>query len=449
MAVYLLRILILLITFVSITANAENNVEIEISKSESSEWIINYQTDQAAQSLVFIRNPDGSRIIRWTPLDNRFQISIVDGVESISRKDGSKFSTVSFKLTPTYRRLNKDYAPFSPYTDGGTLFYTGRFYACPDSCENVTSDWKFSLNAPDDEHIVFDGKVIKSSLSWTDNDQGRMIYVGSQYPIQAHGMITLIDRGLPKKIRNSLDYDLPKLLSYFENKLGSIDTEIKPSLFASYAKVHGESSHTQGGTLPKQIFMHWNTETLESNVEKNNFREQILWSFSHEAAHFYQADRIHQTFPDRNQSWVHEGSAESFASIAMIDLIPEINSYVESKFNAAKKQCIDGLKSMSLIDAATSNQFQLYYDCGMIIHNAIHLRVKSKSNSKHDLFSVWKNYRNMIRQGETTSQKTFLNSVEFFTSAAFSNEIYQFVNNQLDDPEGFINNFIDNDYSEN
>ena len=33
-------------------------------------------------------------------------------------------------MSPTYSRLPKDYAPFSPFGDGGMLFHTGRLFAC-------------------------------------------------------------------------------------------------------------------------------------------------------------------------------------------------------------------------------------------------------------------------------------------------------------------------------
>ena len=47
---------------------------------------------------------------------------------------------VKFTLTPTYRHLSKDYAPFSPFSDGGLLFHSGRFFACADECADSDND---------------------------------------------------------------------------------------------------------------------------------------------------------------------------------------------------------------------------------------------------------------------------------------------------------------------
>ena len=72
-----------------------------------------------------MRNPDDSRTNRWTPVDDDFKVIVENDEEFIVRIDGDEFTEVTLMLTPTYRHLPKDYGPFSPFSDGGTLFHSG------------------------------------------------------------------------------------------------------------------------------------------------------------------------------------------------------------------------------------------------------------------------------------------------------------------------------------
>lgn len=86
-----------------------------------------YQAKFPIEKLAFKSSQDNSRIARWTPIKDDFKILVEQGKEVVRRKDDTSFHKVSFELTPTYVNLPKDYAPFSPFSDGGMLFHSGRF----------------------------------------------------------------------------------------------------------------------------------------------------------------------------------------------------------------------------------------------------------------------------------------------------------------------------------
>lgn len=136
-------------------------------------------------------------------------------------------------------------------------------FSCIEYCLDEVNQWQFALQVPAGEHIVLNGTVQQGNASWIDNDDGRNVYVGPQKPLETENVIAVIDKGLPDRIKHSLDADIPKLMEYYEQGLGKL-TGIKPTLFASYANVAGHSS--QGGTLPSQIFMHWDQNNLSSKV---------------------------------------------------------------------------------------------------------------------------------------------------------------------------------------
>ena len=95
----------------------------------------------------------------WIPVSDEFHVIYSEGQEYLLRKDGAIFSEVSVRLTPTYTHLAKDYAPFSPFSDGGVLIYTGRLFACANTCDDNSNQWQFSLQVPDNEHILIDGQT--------------------------------------------------------------------------------------------------------------------------------------------------------------------------------------------------------------------------------------------------------------------------------------------------
>ncbi len=182
---------ILQLIFMS-SVNAGQQVDTHLRKLSDGIWTVEYRTADPVKRLGFRRNPDQSRMERWQPGSDDFEIVYVDnddsddgaGGEYIVRKNRKKFSQVTFTLTPTYRHLSKDYAPFSPFSNGGLLFHSGRFFACVDDCNDSENDWKMALTVPVDEHIVLNGEVLRGSVEWHDKDSGRSIYVGEQALIE-------------------------------------------------------------------------------------------------------------------------------------------------------------------------------------------------------------------------------------------------------------------------
>lgn len=274
------------------------------------------------------------------------------------------------------------------------LFYSGRFFACIDSCEHYTGTWPISLKIPESDHIIVNGKIHTSSVSWQDANDGKKVYVGQQQAIETDQIIALIDQGLPQRIKIALDLDIAKLIHYFQQRLGKLSATEKPTLFASYANVDGGSSQgNKNGPLPHQA----------------------------------------------SQSWLHEGNADSLAALALLDLYPASKDYVTEKIKAANQHCTTGLKDMALINAADKGQFGLYYSCGALIHHAINNAVKNSSAAKNNIYTVWNDYRRRIEGGDTADQDTFFHVVEQYAGYNLSAHIRSLVNEKIEDPIAYIN----------
>ncbi|MFZ8199202.1 hypothetical protein [Alteromonas portus] len=426
-----LTFFILLFTNCLVSAGIASPINTIIEKAQTDNgatWVLSYTLDTPSERLVFIRNPDSSRVTRWLPINSDIEIvyNIAEQKEVVRSKTGKLISNVSFSLTPTYKHLGKDYAPFSPFSDGGNAFHSGRLFACANACTEKDNKWQLTLNVPSDEHIVLNGKVTKHSASWTDNNDGRVVYVGRQQPIITDDVVALIDPGLPKSIKVSLEEDIPNMMAFFSHSLNPLKGE-KPMLLASYANVDAHS--TQGGTLPNQIFMHWNRQDLNEQADNSSFVNQTLWFFAHEVAHLYQPGSTEGVSENEEQSWLHEGSADYFAAIAMNFLYEDANSYVENRMTRAFESCTEGLAQTTLAHAYKNGQFNLYYSCGMIMHRAIDSVVQQKTFGEESLFTVWKRLQKAVHSGMPPGTATFLTLLEPYDAP----ELIKAINNATSD----------------
>ncbi len=196
-------------------------IAITLAKQSTERWQVAYQSPQPVHQLVFIRNPDKSRQQRWQPLDSAFEVSLTAANEErIRRIDGAEFEQVALQLTPTYVALDKDYAPFSPFTDGGMAWFTGRFKVCPEHCDNSAAmNYEFTMQALTGDAIRIPAQQFTGTASWVEPaDDGQVVYVGPQQQTDPF-LDSVIDPGLPYALQTSLRYDLPPMLQYFAERL--------------------------------------------------------------------------------------------------------------------------------------------------------------------------------------------------------------------------------------
>lgn len=430
-------ILLALLTALSSYAKSAttSTVETRIVKSSNNAWLVIYTVKEPVKRLGFVSNPDSARTERWIPTDAEFEVVVDNKKEYVQQKDGSTFSQVSISLTPTYTHLTKDYAPFSPFSDGGNLIYTGRLFACVNECGGATNVWKMTIEVPDSEHIIVNGKVITPTYSWLDSDDGMNVYVGTQTPVETANVIAVIDDGLPAAVKRSLDTNIPRLMDFFEHKLGKI-SGTKPTLFASYANIDGHSS--QGGTLPKQIFMHWNLNNLEKSSLEHDFTNKTFWFFAHEVAHFYQEDDKTPLYGEGEESWLHEGHADWLAFKALAELSPKTQQFLDAKVTSFTQTCAEGLAAVSLSEAADNGRFDLYYSCGLLIHKAIDEALAGEPDK--DIYALWNEYRNRVKKGEKKGAETFLTVTKEWTSSTLVNNIERMIHTHLDNPQKTLSN---------
>jgi len=348
---------------------------------------VEYRSAHPTEAIALSRNPDSIRKERWHFTSPDFEISQFDDTDMIHRSDGAHFSSVEILVPATYVPLPKDYAPFSPFSDGGFLVHSGRFHACPSTFagggEDCAGPWLMQIHAPPNGHLLLNGKRHDDLVQWSDSGDGTKVYVGQAVPRQSVDFIGIVDPELPSTISGTMAASLPELMSYYGQRLPELAR--RPMLFVSYDRDYEKGHGRQGGTLPNQVFMHFYGPTWEQTDTDGVTLMDTVWFFAHEAGHIYQQGKS----GNRESSWIHEGAAEAFAYLALKDLDIASESYLDSRRQQALDGCRTGLEQGSLATAAERGRFSDYYHCGLIIFLAIDKKIRANSDSQQDLFDFW------------------------------------------------------------
>ena len=426
--------IVALYLYISTNAFATARVNIHLNKT-SDEWLIAYSASTPTQKIAFLSTPSEARTTRWRPVNTAFEVVFEDHQELIRRKDGLVFDYVQLSLTPTYTHLPKAYAPFAPFSDGGALIHTGRLFACLDFCSDDANGWKITVEVEENSHFIANGKINYQSASWLGYNDGQYVYIGEQMPIDEPTFMALIDTELPHDIKVEINHTLPKLMAFFESKLGQHNNDVKPMLFASYSNTPG--TDTQGGVLPNQVFIHWDMDNLDERLQNKNFIPTTLWMFAHEAAHFFQDSK--SLVNNKSASWIHEGNAEWLAALALREFSPEtIEPFIENKMNEAKKGCAKALVNYPLIDAAKHGQYRAYYQCGMLIHSLIDLKARELSQGKYSIFDIWNNFKQQSLRTGTNGAKGFWLAAEPYIPSDMLKKLKRLTTDKITSPAIYI-----------
>lgn len=410
--------LCLILSVISLKVFSITSVNTTIVNKENGVWLVTYEAEQPVQQLVFKSSPNHSRGTRWRATEKEYGIVYHNSREYIRRLDGLPFTKVTFYLTPSYVSLPKEYAPFSPFTDGGVLLHSGRFFVCPELCSNYITQWRIKLQAPATRHIILKGALKRQEVVWQSTNDGEKIYVGPNITNENKDFITVIDPGLPTKAQQYLDKYLPLIMTQYASRFAALAE--KPMLFASYSSTDNGTYGNQGGVLANQVFMHWYGKIAHLGINEVD----TLWFFSHEIAHLFQGAAA--GIVDHEHAWIHEGMAEFMASITLTELLPHERSTIVDRVSKAQSRCITDLKGYALVDSGNRRKFNVYYTCGLLINQAIHNEA-NKLNPAVTGFTIWQAFQDSVNKGNATSSRTFLAAVKPFVSSEFFAQLQRII----------------------
>lgn len=383
-------------------------------RSAHAGWQVSYRFDAPVRTFFFVRNPDDRRMREWTAADPAFELTHEGGRDRVRRKDGAAFTAAAFDVPVRFVPFEADYAPFSPFGDGGLLIHSGRFHACAHACPRDASGdegpWQITIAAPPGRHVLLHGQMHRSAATWSDARDGTMVYVGAASPLDDGHFVAVIDERFPADVRELLRSMFPRLMRLYAARLGATAPSVRPMLFASYDGADGDGRFgSKGGTLPGQVFVHlygvaWNDPTRSAEL-----RAWLPWFFAHEAAHLFQR---HERSRNTADAWIHEGGAEAFAYLALRELGVEPETRLAARVDAAATACARGLAGVSLAESDGQGRFDNHYRCGLLMQLALDAQIRKRSGGGADLFALWRTFLARIERGERWSTALFLETAE-------------------------------------
>lgn len=405
-----------------------------LSPMSSDAWKAEFSWTTPVTQLDFVRHSDKRRPDRLSVLDDNFELFSTDNGDAIRRRDGNTFTYVAIVEPTSIENPPSGYLPFARFGDGGLLLHTGRFHACAGPCpsENGTDKgpWSFTIDGTKDLRTLVNGTLQFGRASFVDAGDGTKVYIGDGEITQGSNLVAVIDKALPDNVTNQLNQLFPPLMDYFGKHLGAL-TETQ-TLFASYnfpGDVEGYS--IKGGALPRQVFMHFEGKELPEFSGDADFPHFLSWFFAHEAAHLYQ--RALPTNYDKAESWIHEGAADAFAYLSLQDLDAAPSAYLTKRLDRARETCARVLADGPLNTILERLQpFQTFYDCGILIHLAVHAAASRRSDS--NLFNVWTNFTTRVAQGTPWNTNTYLAVVKDIAGEDIADLVESVVTQRLEDP---------------
>jgi hypothetical protein len=399
------RILALALAAVAGTATASARaplLEVRLTP-DGDHWQASYTLAKPARELRFAREDrQGHRVQDWAPIDDAFELVQVDATEVVRRKDGSEFTAVAFRMLPRYLALEKDYTPFSPFSDGGLLIHSGRFHACPGPCEAFEgASARIRVQPPEGAHVIVHGKV-QPVADFVEDGDGTNVYVGTATPVETDEVVAVIDPAFPEMAREGLKTLFPRLMAYYRGEIGALAR--KPMLFASREMDYpGGGYGFQGGALPDQVFMH--LYGRNEAFDHADFGQRMDWFFAHEAAHLYQRPQSQASSAD---AWIHEGGADAMAALALRELGRLSAAELASQLDDNVDACSAGLAGKPLDTSNVAGRFSNFYSCGKLLQMLIDADARRASGGLCDLWCVWRDFLARVEAGEPWSTETFL-----------------------------------------
>lgn len=364
-------------------------------------WEVRYTLPAPARELRFVRvDAKGRRAASWAAVDPALAIALEDGEEVVRRTDGAAFDRAAFRMAPRYVELEKDYAPFAPFGDGGMLVHTGRFHACAGACTGGET-FPVSLQPPEGAHAIVHGQVV-DRVRFEDRDNGTNLYVGRALPVATPDVVAVVDAAFPADTRARLESLLPRLMAFYGKELGALPS--RPMLFASRDEDHpGGGYGYQGGTLPGQVFMHFYGRNAAFATPE--FATRVDWFFAHEAAHLYQQ---FSALEDPGDSWIHEGGADALAAVALQSLGVIDAGAVDARVSQSVDACAKGIAARPLQRAHADGAFDAYYSCGFVMQMAVDAAARRASDGACGLACVWRGFQAEVAAGQPWTGDTFI-----------------------------------------
>ncbi|KKO48889.1 hypothetical protein VT06_09075 [Arsukibacterium sp. MJ3] len=416
-----LLITVLLHIFVFQVSAEENDFTLHIHvhyPQKENQWQVIYQLPIAVDHVAFSRNSNFDRRDLYQIDPAKFVWDKAGDVLLIKSIDGSKFTSLELSFNSYYDFIQKDYTHNIKYTDGSSLLYTNHLALGANIIDDTAispigasfAGTQFHFYAPG-QNIVFLGQHYKDHAQWTLENEGTYIYFGTIAPIETANMLAIVDPKLPPWVWAHTQQYFPKLFNFYQEKTGQA-LNFKPVVFFNFDQLSGDYANYSGGTLDGLVQLTINGKRWsEENEEQFN---TLFFFLAHEAAHFWNGQMF--SFAEQNHAWLHEGGADAFANLAMLEFGLINHPQMLQQFEEAANSCVLNKGAESLEQSASLWRYRNYYNCGAAMALASHVAIQTTAPEK-SVFDVWKAIFKSNATSRTYNQQDYFNQLTLLTGS--------------------------------
>lgn len=361
---------------------------------------VEYRLSEPARALYFVRNADDFRTLRWRSSDPVI-FHKADGQTRVERRDGAAFVSIAFELDGRiYDDIARDYAPFSPFSDGGVLIHTGHLHACADAPCGADAAWAIVAEPARRRRVAVGETEARGALAFIDRADGSFVYMGAKRPTDIGGIRAVFDDAAPDSVRRALKTSASDLLTWFDAAFGA--SAARPTFYISAGPApEGLGFESRGAALNHQISIHLIGGGWRAHLSPE--RGFLPWYFAHEIAHTRQdvEDRpITDAF--MRDAWVQEGGAEALAALAVRAVDPGLSGYVEARIARAVDDCANAMSAPAATRPDPS------YACGLAVQMAIDADLRRQTDGARTLVDVWRLFLVRTARGAPWTAGEFL-----------------------------------------
>ena len=365
-------------------------------RKDGDDWSARYRFDAEAPAWLFTRSALALETeAPWRP--EQFEL-LTPGVtlerrgfyDVLMAEDGSMPETVDVRLTPLSTNLLADYDPALTFSDGAIALFTAHFEVMPlvsaAIAETLPSDIDASgLESGPTEVTLSDaaGPVLAHGERHEVAELSEHTYVlfGAGEAVETDAVASLIDPGLPAWMGDELNALTPRMLAYYQERLGPKAGE-RPTVMVAWRGPTPSFRSMGGSVLTGMVVM-----SFEGDAILTPDRETLnaaRWFIGHESAHFWLGQTIHHALA--RDSWISEGGADLMAIRASRVVDPQYDDH--SILQSAVDDCV-ALADQPIAEAGDRNEHRANYACGSLFYLAAEGAAR-QTDPTADVFTVLK-----------------------------------------------------------
>ena len=371
-----------------------------------------YRLASPLERLELARNSTQYRSVSWRILTAG--VTLKDS--TLLAASGKTFDRVRISVKPLDSAAQKDYDPILRFSDGGRAVYTGQFDVAPEHGPTAF-EFKASKKAP----VALAGVLHHKPVRYTSVGEGTYAYFGHTPLLNLPFGLAIIDPALPAWALAELRSFVPTVLNYYGERLGE-QPAVHSFILFNYDAGMGAGAGNGGDRLPGLLRLVLYGPGWQEDSEK--VRHRLRWVIAHETAHFWNSQTNDEAAP-----WMHEGSADALAHLALHDLGFITRAELAAVQDEALNRCLVELDGRSVNEAFRQGRYRVAYDCGHVMSLLTEAAMR-QSNPRLGLHDFWRTLLDLAaKDGGFYNQGHYLaNLVKQTGNARVAGFVYRFTN---------------------